>query len=179
MWDRQPGTVDAAWSGAVCVTARAYKLSEAVLGSTAPGGRSKRTPPAYWLPRKVAIYVAILVADCTYAALARAIGMHRDTVTSQVDEVRELVAEDRMLRQLVDTLERNARARLVGALDLILAGVQADRDHVQSLRRDRLPTRAPIEPPKSRGRVVAIRQKTGGLKAVTEILSALPLGALE
>ena len=168
MWDRHPGTVNAAWSAAVCVTARAYKLSEQVLGSTAPGGRSKRTPPAYWLPRKVAIYVAVLACDCTYAALARSIGMHRDTVTSQVDEVRELVAEDRMLRQLVDTLERNARARLVGVIDIIVDGYQADRDHIQSLRRDRLPTR-----------VAAIRQNRGGLKAVTEILSALPLAVLE
>jgi hypothetical protein len=165
VWEREPGTVEAAWRAAVAVTARAYKLSDRVLGAAAPSGRCKRTPPGYWLPRKVAIYVAVLICDCTYAALARAIGMHRDTVTSQMDEVRELVDADRVLARLVETLERDAGARLVGALDSRLAAHQADRDHVQSLRRDRLATAAPEPPRNVRGRIAAIRQKRGGFQS--------------
>lgn len=183
MYERHPHTVELAWQAAVWLTARAYKLDAKVLGSTAAGGRGPRTPTPYWRARKVAIYVTVEIADCTYAAVARAIGMHRDTVTSQVDEVRGLIEADRLLAQLVETLEQYGRRRLTGELLIALARGQDDLDHIQGLRRDRLPTRMPPAPPKIRGagapRRAKIRLILGGLNEVTKTLSAPGSGPAE
>ena len=161
MWDRTAETVKAAWKGAVTSTARAYDLKLKVLGSTAPGGRGPRTPPPYWFPRKVAIYVAIDAVDCTYAALAREIGMHRDTVASQCGEVRERVEADRVFARLVDTLVEKTRLRAKSRLDVAAAQQLADLDHLDDLMQaDDLGVSPPRRSPRGRGNPTIVRQKT-------------------
>ena len=119
----------------------------------------------------MAIYVAVAAADCTYAALAREIGMHRDTVTSQCGEVREEAEADRPFARLVETLVRNSSARTVGLVDTAMAQLRADREHLQSLRSDRLATATPpAEPRKARGRPTIVRQIMGGVERPHENL---------
>jgi hypothetical protein len=142
MWDRDRWSVQASWEAAVFVTARAYQLDRSILGETAAGGRGPRTPQPYWEARKVAIYVAVLAVDCTYAALGRVIGTHRDTVTSQCKDVQERVAVDPMLGRLVDRLERDARNRTLGDLETLALQVTADLEHARALKTDRLPIRS-------------------------------------
>lgn len=124
--------IDAAWEAAVRATARAYRLKAHILGSTEGEGRQQRTPPEYWPARKVAIYVAVLAGNCSYADLARAIGMHRDTVTGYCHEMNARAEADPMFARRIAVLEKFARARLVGVLqqaaeeiDAMLAGTLA------------------------------------------------------
>jgi hypothetical protein len=102
-------TISTAWRAAVEVTARAYGLNPRVLAATRNGAGRPAADPAYWEPRKLALYVAVLTADCTYAGLAQAIGMHRDTVTSQCEEVRRNAASSPLLERRTVVLEMRAR----------------------------------------------------------------------
>jgi hypothetical protein len=103
---RAPITIAAAWRAAVAVTARAYALNPEALAASSGARRADR---AYWEPRKLALYVAVLTADCTYAGLAQVIGMHRDTVTSQCEEVRKAAASSPLLERRTVVLEMRAR----------------------------------------------------------------------
>jgi hypothetical protein len=105
-------SIAAAWRAAVEVTARAYGLNPKVLAATRNGAGRPTADPSYWEPRKLALYVAVLTVDCTYAALAQAIGMHRDTVTSQCEEIRKNAASSPLLERRTEVLERRARQRM-------------------------------------------------------------------
>jgi hypothetical protein len=107
-------TISAAWRAAVEVTARAYGLNPKELAATSG---ARRADPSYWEPRKLALYVAVLTADCTYAGLAQVIGMHRDTVTSQCEEVRKNAASSPLLERRTVVLE--IRARQAWAAELV------------------------------------------------------------
>lgn len=103
-------TINLAWEAAVHVTAGAYRVDVGVLG--APGrGRGPRPPRDLWLPRKIAVYVAVLVADRDYAELGRHIGLSRDTVSSHCAEMRRACDDDPDLEQLVNGLEASAALR--------------------------------------------------------------------
>jgi hypothetical protein len=152
--------VETAWWAAVLVTARAYAVNRRVLGATGGGGRGPITPPDYWRARKVAIYLAVLICDCSFAALARAIGMHRDTVTTQCDEIRELLEGEPLLAKRMDIMERDGRNLALGSLAAFHATVAADMAMMEAWKSDRLPTRKPPPPRQMRGQY---RQKKGGV----------------
>jgi hypothetical protein len=119
--------VIAAWNAAVIETAGVYRIDSKVLGQVRQAGprvrREGRTPPAYWEARKVATYVAVLAADCTYAALARVMGLHRDTVTCVCEEIRNAAIEDAMFWRRIEQLEIRARARVLPELRRLLDAV--------------------------------------------------------
>jgi hypothetical protein len=152
MWERDRWTVLASWEAAVFVTARAYRLDRLVLGETEGEGRRARVPRDYQAARKLAIYVAVVAVDCTYAALARIIGMHRDTVTSQWQEVQAAIEADPLLARMAASLERYARNRVLGNLGTTRLQIDADLDRVKSLKTDRLPVKLARYPPDRRGR---------------------------
>lgn len=113
--------VEAAWRAVVAETARFYRVRRTQLGAVrAAAGRNALSAPAYRDIRKVAVYVTVLTADCSYAALARVLGMHRDTITSQCEDVRALVIDDPMLTRQTQLLEERARARLMPELAEVL-----------------------------------------------------------
>jgi hypothetical protein len=128
-------TIAAAWRAAVFVTARAYDVRSEVLGALGRPGRGggSCTPRAYWDVRKVAVYVAVLTADCAYAELARVLGMHRDTVTSQCEELRLRVIEDAMLDRRLTVLEQRARARMARELASIFGDLEQAIAHAMDL----------------------------------------------
>jgi len=105
----------AAWRGAVAATARAYAVNPQILGGERRRGRPI-TDPIYWEPRKLALYVTVLATGCTYAGLARVLGLHKDTVTSQCEEVRLWAASSPMMERRTIVLETRARARLAQEL---------------------------------------------------------------
>jgi hypothetical protein len=117
--------VDAVWRTAVAEAAASYRVECAVLGQVrpAPAQRGARlvTPPLYVEPRKVAVYVAVLVADCSCVALARAIGMHRDTVHSQCRDVRQGILDDGLFARRVAIIEQRARVRLASLMQATIA----------------------------------------------------------
>ena len=79
-------TITEAWEAATDVAALVYGVT--VDGVRAPSrGRGPKPPLALRAPRKVAIWIAVQVADCDYAALGRTIGLHKDTISSHVTEV--------------------------------------------------------------------------------------------
>lgn len=95
--------LDAAWRAAVQVTEGTFGLTPGAI--TAPSrGRGPRPPAEVREPKKLAIYLANSLADCDYAALARHVGLHKDTVHSHCAAVREALIGDEDLAQLVDTL---------------------------------------------------------------------------
>jgi hypothetical protein len=131
-------TLQAAWQAAVAVTASAYDVNARVLGSLGRPGRrgGACTPPSYWPARKAAVYVAVLTADCTYAELARLLGLHRDTVTSQCEELRLAVIEDPMLERRLEVLEQRARARLARELLSIFGDLRRAIEQAWTLTED-------------------------------------------
>ena len=100
-----------AWTAAATVTAAAYGVPAALI--TAPSrGRGPRPATAVQLPKKMAVYLAVVLAGCDYAALGRAIGLHRDTVASHCAWMRHASAEDHELGVLIAALEISARSWL-------------------------------------------------------------------
>lgn len=110
-----------------------------MLGNASAWGKRQRTPKQYWDVRKVAIYVAVRIADCGCAAMAREIGMHRDTVTSQCEEVRQRAGADAMFARFLDQTEQYVRAQWAGQLAGLGAEVQAAQARNESLRTTRTP----------------------------------------
>lgn len=145
--------IDAAWQAAVAATARAYGLKASILGATEGKGRQQRTPSAYWPARKVCIYVAVLAGNCTYADLARAIGMHRDTVGGYCHEMNAKAEADPMFARRMAVLEKFARARLIGVLQQAADEIDAMLAEALSLKCDRILTkkRRPTKRPTNLG----------------------------
>jgi hypothetical protein len=109
------------WDAAHRVVARRYRLDAQVLGASERLGKRQRTPRDYWDVRKIAISVAVRAADCTYAAMAREIGMHRDTVTSQCLDIQARAEAEPMFARLLDQTEHEVRVRLDAELTRALA----------------------------------------------------------
>ncbi|HEV2530929.1 hypothetical protein [Phenylobacterium sp.] len=107
----EPAAVLQAWSIAGEITGGAYGLPADLLSSQSRG-RGPRPPRAAWEARKMAVHLVILVLDCPYATLARAIGLNKDTVASHCADMREACAESDRVERLSEALETCLRTRL-------------------------------------------------------------------
>ncbi len=99
-----------AWEAAVEVTAAAYRVDPAIL-KAASRGRGPKPPGHAIEAKKVAVYLAVVLAGCGYADLARHIGYHRDTVCSHCAEMRA-AANDDEIEQRFEELRGAALVRL-------------------------------------------------------------------
>ena len=107
--------VAAAWEAAVEVTAAAFDVDPDGLRAESRG-RGPRPAAELWAPKKMAVHVAVILADCGYAALGAHLGLHRDTVASHCASIRELAATDDRFEALSETLVAAGSFRL-DALD--------------------------------------------------------------
>ena len=148
-------TVLAAWEAAVVVTARLYKLKPSELGAVRAGEdpTRARTQRRCWEARKVATIIAVVVADCTYAALARAIGLHRDTVTAHCAQFHAMCEVDPLLEHRAEVLERYARAEMLSRMEGERAKIERDLADGLAVKLDRLPLRRPTTRPTEKGGV--------------------------
>ena len=105
------GRIAKCWEAAVVVTAAAYGVDPALVARQSRG-RGPRPPPEIWEPRKLAVHLAIVLSDATYAELGRHIGLHRDTVASHCDWAREACAQDVELEGRVDALTTMGLSRV-------------------------------------------------------------------
>ena len=103
--------VDETWRTAAEVTATSYWVPAADL--MAPSrGRGPRPPEHLWEAKKMAVHLTVLVSGCSYAALARTLGFHKDTITSQCAEMRDRVLMDDAMEVKSSALEALVRWRL-------------------------------------------------------------------
>lgn len=100
------------WRTAVEVTAQTYGLDPEELRRESRG-RGPRPPEHTWEAKKMAIHVTVLVADCSYAELARRIGFHKDTVCSHCAEMRDRVLMDDAMEAKSSAVEQMVRFRLL------------------------------------------------------------------
>lgn len=99
------------WRAAVEVTATAYWVDQSDL--LAPSrGRGPRPPERIWEAKKMAVHLTVLVSACSYAALAREIGFHKDTITSQCADMRDRVLDDDAMEAKSAALEALIRWQL-------------------------------------------------------------------
>ncbi|HUO21693.1 MAG TPA: hypothetical protein VMU59_04190 [Caulobacteraceae bacterium] len=100
-----------AWPAAARVTAAAYAVDAAAI--MAPSrGRGPRPAPEAWDAKKVAIYLAVCLSGCDYAALGRHVGLHKDTVSSHCADVRARLADADRDEISLEALEAIARGQL-------------------------------------------------------------------
>ncbi|MGH6956251.1 MAG: hypothetical protein ACREEW_06250 [Caulobacteraceae bacterium] len=118
-----------AWEAAVTVTAAAYDVAPAAIRAPSRG-RGPRPQSVAWEPRKMAVHLAVVLTGCSYAAVGREIGLHRDTVASHCAEMRDQVLAEAWAETASETLEKLARARLEG---LALERLNAARAHLAML----------------------------------------------
>jgi hypothetical protein len=109
-----------AWAVAVEVVATSYGLDPEVLRAESRG-RGPRPPEDAREPKKIAVFLAVALSNCAYAALARHISLHKDTIASHCDDVRDACAKDYTREQLVDAL------MILGAGRLASGDTQAAR----------------------------------------------------
>jgi hypothetical protein len=100
-----------AWEEAVRTTAAAYGIEPELLRAESRG-RGPKPPERAREPKKMAVHLAVVLADCSYAELGRAIGYHKDTIAGHCAEVREAVLHDDGAETAAAALERLARGRL-------------------------------------------------------------------
>lgn len=148
------GSIQAAWEAAVAVTANAYGV-DAELIRAQSRGRGPRPPSEIWEPRKMAVHLAIIIADCSYASLGRVIGLHRDTVASHCAEMRDHILGEARAETASVALEKLARARLstevvqrIDAMRAQLAMLEETAGDLVAMRpfglsTDDLPTKSP------------------------------------
>lgn len=108
------------WEAAVAVTASAYGVDAALIAAPSRG-RGPRPPAHIWQAKKMAVHLAVIVADQGYKALAVELGMHKDTVCSHCADMRTVAETDQDLEDLSVGLERAVRLR---AASLALAPVE-------------------------------------------------------
>jgi hypothetical protein len=113
--------IEHAWSTASAIAAAAWKIDPGLIRAPSRG-RGPRPPEEAREPKKVAISLAVTLAGCDYAELAKHLALHKDTVTSHCASVRERCAADRSFELIVQQLEDEARAQLrFGAFEALAA----------------------------------------------------------
>ena len=128
-------TVPEAWTVAVIVTADAYGVDREALGA-ASRGRGPRPPADLWEARKIAVYLATCLSDCSYAELGRHAGLHRDTVASHCADVRGSVLMEDRAEVSAEALERICRARLQARASDRLDAMRAEMARLQEMTAD-------------------------------------------
>lgn len=106
----QSWPLPAAWDAAVEVTAAVYGVAPGPLRAPSRG-RGPRPPERAREPKKVAVWLAVLLSGRDYKAVARFLGLHKDTVSSHCADIREEAIDDARERQL-DALAAAATVRL-------------------------------------------------------------------
>lgn len=101
----------AAWSAATEVAAVAFGISPDLLRAPSRG-RGPKPPVAAREPKKMAVHLAVMLADCEYAELGRLIGLHKDTVASHCAGQRARCDEDIEAEATSDLLLAAAMMRL-------------------------------------------------------------------
>ena len=100
-----------AWQAAASVAALYFDVDR--LAIQAPSrGRGPRPAGEVWLPKKVAIYLAVMLTDADCAGLARYLGMHRSTVARHCGELRIARSDSPDLDGLIENLRALAVAKL-------------------------------------------------------------------
>lgn len=74
-------------------------------------GRGPRPPAAIWIPKKIAVSLTVILCGCDYSALARQIGLSKDTVASHCAAVRQAVFDDPALGQQLEAMRVAATVR--------------------------------------------------------------------
>lgn len=100
-----------AWDAAAEIVAAFYGVPATLLKASSRG-RGPRPPEAAWMPKKVAVALAVILSDCRYADLAREIGLNKDTVASHCAAVRKAAFDDHALERQMDTMHAAAAVRL-------------------------------------------------------------------
>lgn len=99
-----------AWEAASEATAVAYRVPVAVLRAESRGRGPK--PPKWAIEAKqVAIWLTVALADRPYAVIGRALGYHKDTISSHCETVRQLADADE-LEADIEAIMRAAGKRL-------------------------------------------------------------------
>lgn len=112
MTRRRPYRWDPAQTWDICtqVVSAQYGIDVAMIRAPSRG-RGPRPLGKVWWPKKMAVYLTVLVSGCDRAELGRLIGLHRDTVASHCADMQKNTDED--TGELVSmALERIVRARL-------------------------------------------------------------------
>jgi hypothetical protein len=117
------GRILSAWRVAVEVTAPAYAVApEAIMAPSR--GRGPKPPAAVCEAKKIAIYLTVILVDgLQYAALAGALGLHKDTVSSHCAWAR---AADH-LEEKIAAFELAGRARIRAMADAPAIRLAGDR----------------------------------------------------
>lgn len=118
-WD-----IQAAWDAATAVTAMAFDVPAEIIAAPSRG-RGPRPPRNVWTAKKMAVHLAVIIADCDYASLGRHLGLHRDTVASHCADMREASGESDLNEVSAVALERLARFRLQSLAAQRLEGLRA------------------------------------------------------
>lgn len=94
----------------MAVTAATYGVGPELLLAESRG-RGPRPPEQAREPKKIAVFIAVVLADCEYIQLARHVGLHKDTIASHCAEIRALSEDDRRERH-IEVLIAAAAVRL-------------------------------------------------------------------
>lgn len=113
--DNENDTARAAWLLAVDLSMTAVNGSAFLKTYTTPGKVGRGSDATTALARKFACYLAVTVADCQPAVLARAAGLNRKTVHCHLRDVEDMRDRPEIDRQLDELRERmiGTAARLV------------------------------------------------------------------
>jgi hypothetical protein len=127
--------VSEAWEAAALATATVYCVEPALIRAESRG-RGPRPPQSIWEAKKMAVHIAVTVSGCDYAALGRALGMHRDTIASHCAEMRQRAAEDEFLETTSQLLEQATRAQLERRALTVLDAARAHLAMLEDAARD-------------------------------------------
>jgi hypothetical protein len=103
--------MDAAWDAAVEVCAVGYGVAVDVIRAESRG-RGPRPPRDTWQAKKMAVHLTVSLTNCDYAALGRAVGLHKDTIASHCAGIREAMAEDEAVERHSDVFAGAAVTRM-------------------------------------------------------------------
>ena len=136
--------VDEAWEAAGNVVASAYRVDVALLRAESRG-RGPKPLEELREPRKIAVYLTVLLSDCSGAELAARLRLHKDTINSHAAEIRKRLLVDGDLETRIDALALLATERLRGApermapapeqltLQAVVSAIHARFDRLESL----------------------------------------------
>lgn len=116
--------IAAIWEASTASVGAAYNVAPGDLRRPSLG-RGPRPQKTLWEPKKVAVYITAWLTQCDCAALARAIGLHRDTVHSHCASIREKMAQDAAF---------DAQVRLLGGM----TGLRVERAPAPASRKHRM-----------------------------------------
>ena len=115
----EDGAARTAWLLAADVAETAVEGSAFLRIYTTPGKVGRGSDNKTALARKLACYLAVTVADCQPAVLARAASLNRKTVhvhLNEVEDMRDNPAMDRLLDELRETMIRRACSLVMASL---------------------------------------------------------------